>query len=71
MKKRASQKKRGFLTKLINKFTIYPSNPGENGERIANNIIYARTSTKGFFGVIWKTIFAGMQNIMLKSGRYQ
>jgi hypothetical protein len=60
-----------FLTKLINKYTIYPSNPSEGVEREANNVIYARTSTKGFFAVVWKTIFAGMQNIMMKTGRYE
>jgi hypothetical protein len=64
-------KTKQFLTKLINKFTIYPSNPSEGRERVASNVVYARTSTKGFFGIIWKTIFAAMQNIMLKSGRYQ
>jgi hypothetical protein len=60
-----------LLTKLINKFAIYSSNPSEGRERVADKVIYARTSNKGFLGVIWKTMFAGMQNIMLKSGRYQ
>lgn len=60
-----------FLTKLINKYTLYPDNPSEGTERAANDIIYARISTQAFFGVVWKTIFAGMQNIMMKSGRYE
>jgi hypothetical protein len=64
-------KTKQFLTKLINKFVIYSSNPSDGRERVADKVIYARTSNKGFFGVIWKTMFAGMQNIMLKSGQYQ
>jgi hypothetical protein len=64
-------KTKKFLTKIINKFAIYPSNPSEGRERFANDVVYARTSSKAFFGVVWKTIFYGMQNIMLKSGRYQ
>ena len=64
-------KTKKFLTKIINKFTIYPSNPSHGIERSANNVVYARTSSKSFFGVVWKTIFFGMQQIMLKSGRYQ
>lgn len=64
-------KTKQFLTKLLNKFAIYSSNPSEGKERIADDVVYARTSNKGFFGVIWKTIFAGMQKIMLKSGSYR
>jgi hypothetical protein len=64
-------KKKNFLSKIINKFAIYPSNPSEGVERVANDVVYARTSSKAFFGLIWKTIFSGMQNIMMKSGRYQ
>ena len=64
-------KTKKFLTKLVNKFVIYPSNPANGEERIANDVTYARTSSKSFFGVVWKTIFFGMQNIMMKSGRYQ
>ena len=64
-------KTKKFLTKLINKFTIYPSNPSEGVQRVADNVVYARTSSKSFFGVVWKTVFAGMQNIMMKTGRYE
>ncbi len=64
-------KTKKFLSKIINKFTIYPSNPSEGVERVADNVVYARTSSKAFFGVVWKTIFAGMQNIMMKTGRYE
>lgn len=64
-------KTKRFLTSILNKFTISPSNPANGVERVANNVVYARTSTKSFFGVVWKTIFYGMQNIMLKTGRYQ
>ena len=64
-------KTKKFLTRIINKFSIYPSNPWEGQERVAKDVVYARTSSKSFFGVVWKTIFFGMQNIMMKTGRYQ
>lgn len=64
-------KTRNFLSKILNRFSIFPSNPSEGKERVADDVVYARTSSKSFFGVVWKTIFAGMQNIMMKSGRYQ
>jgi hypothetical protein len=64
-------KTKKFLTKILNKFTIYPANPGTAGvERVATNAGRVRLSTQGFFGFVWKSLFAGMQNIMLKSGRY-
>jgi hypothetical protein len=64
-------KTKKFLSKILNKFSIYPDNPGNGVERVATDVVYARLSTKGFFGVVWKTIFAGMQNIMMKSGHYE
>ncbi|MEI6947510.1 hypothetical protein V9K67_09980 [Paraflavisolibacter sp. H34] len=65
-------KTKKFLTKLLNKFALYDSNPGSDGkERVATNVVYARTSSKSFIGVVWKTIFAGMQNIMMTAGRYE
>lgn len=66
-----ANKTKKFLTKLINKFSIYSSNPSEGVERVADNVVYARVSSKAFFGVVWKTVFAGMQNIMMKTGRYE
>lgn len=64
-------KTKKFLTKIINKVIVYPSNPSGGQERVANDVIYARISSKSFFGVIWKTIFFGMQTIMMKTGSYQ
>jgi len=58
-----------FLTKIINKYTLKDSNPGPDGrERTAVPVIRARITTQSFFGLIWKTIFTGMQTIMLNSG---
>jgi hypothetical protein len=60
-----------FLTKLLRKFVLNPSNPGPDGvERTATNIRVMRLTDKAFFGLIWQTIFTGMQDIMMKSGRY-
>ena len=59
-----------FLTKIFNRYTIYTSNPEAGIERQATGAVYARTSSKSFFGVVWKTIFFGIKDIMLKKGRY-
>ena len=59
---------RGFLTNLLNKFAIYTSNPASGTERTANDVKTARLTTQSFFGVIWQAVFAGMQNIILKTG---
>lgn len=56
-----------FLTNLLNKFAMYPSNPSGGLERKASGVKVARLTTQTFFGVIWQAVFAGMQNIMLKS----
>jgi hypothetical protein len=60
-----------FLTKMLNRFTIHESNPGGGTERMATNATRVRVSSQAFFGLVWKTIFAGMQNVMMKSGRYE
>ncbi|HVG42736.1 MAG TPA: hypothetical protein VM888_14085, partial [Chitinophagaceae bacterium] len=61
-------KTKKFLTKILNKFTIYAANPVPGGqERIATNANQVRLTSQGFFGVLWKAIFAGMQNIIVKS----
>lgn len=65
-------KTKKFLTKLLNKFTLYDSNPGPEGhERRAENAKALRLSTQAFFGLLWKSLFKGMQQVMFKSGRYE
>lgn len=65
-------KTKKFLTKLLNRFVIWPDNPGPDGvERVAQNRKVLRLTTQSFFGLIWKTIFAGMQDVMMKTGRYE
>jgi len=65
-------KTKKFMTKILNRFVIWPNNPGPDGtERIAQNKTVARLTTQSFFGLLWKSIFAGMQDVMMKSGRYQ
>ncbi|HEU4469515.1 MAG TPA: hypothetical protein VFR58_00405 [Flavisolibacter sp.] len=60
-----------FLTKILNKFVIWPGNPGPDGiVRRSSGARVLRLTTHSFFGLIWKTIFAGMQDIMMRSGRY-
>lgn len=57
---------RGFFTKVINK-TVHPHNPEPNGvERTATNVRFQRLTTQAFFGVIWKSLFAGMQEVMMR-----
>ncbi|HEV7620740.1 MAG TPA: hypothetical protein VGO09_03355, partial [Flavisolibacter sp.] len=60
-----------FLTKLVNRFVLWSANPEPGGnERIMHNKRVARLTTEAFFGLLWKSIFAGMQDIMMKAGRY-
>lgn len=59
---------RGFLTKLLNRYAIYTSNPASGTERQAYDIKTSRLTTQSFFGVIWQAVFAGMQQIILKTG---
>lgn len=54
---------RKFLTKLLNRYAIHTSN---NGQLKATGVRTARLTTQSFFGIIWKSVFAGMQQIMLK-----
>jgi hypothetical protein len=61
-----------FLTKLVNQFTLHPDNPGPEGVlRQGREVVYARPSTKSFFATVWKTLFKGMEDVMLKSGVYE
>lgn len=65
-------KTKKFMTKILNRFVIWPDNPGPDGvERVSQNARVSRLTTQSFFGLIWKTIFVGMQDVMMKSGRYQ
>jgi hypothetical protein len=65
-------KTKKFMTKLLNKFTLYDSNPGPNGVlRQATGAQRSRISSQSFFGLIWKSLFTGMQDVMMKSGRYE
>lgn len=60
-----------FLTKILNKFTLHPNNPGENGVlRRGENVRRSRLTSQAFFGVLWKSIFSGMQAVMMKTGRF-
>lgn len=60
-------KRRKFLTRLLNRFVLHPSNPGNDGvERTARDVGYRRITSQSFFGLIWKTIFAGMQDVMIR-----
>jgi hypothetical protein len=65
-------KTKKFMTKFLNRFVLWSDNPGPDGiERSAQNKRVARLTTQSFFGLLWKTIFAGMQDVMMRSGRYE
>ena len=60
-----------FITKILNKYTLHPSNPGIDGiERQSGEVPYFRPGSQSFFTFIWKTVFAGMQRVMLKTGQF-
>jgi hypothetical protein len=62
---------RKFITKLLNKFVIWPDNPGPDGvERVVRNKKVLRLTTQSFFNFLWKVIFSGMQDVIMKSGQY-
>ena len=61
-----------FLTKILNKFTLHQSNPGEGGiVRQAVGVKRSRITSQSFFGLLWKSVFGGMQGVMMKSGRFE
>lgn len=65
-------KTKKFVTKILNRFVLWSGNPGSDGlERTAKNKVVQRLTTDSFFGFLWKSIFAGMQEVMMKSGRYE
>jgi hypothetical protein len=54
-----------LLTKILNKYTLQSSNPGMDGrERVARGVVRSRLMTQPFLGLVWKTIYTGMQDIM-------
>jgi len=69
-KETGETKTKKFVTKIVNKFVLWPSNPGSDGrERVSMYKNVSRLTTQAFFGLIWKTIFAGMQDIVMKTGQ--
>lgn len=66
-KKEDKMKKDGLMTFLANLLGVRKNNPTKNGEEtIAENIVVKRTAVMPFFNMIWKTLFGGMKDIMLK-----
>jgi hypothetical protein len=60
---------KGLLTRVVNKYTLLHNNPDASGrEYFAGNVQQSRLMTQTFFGLIWKSIFSGMQTIMTNSG---
>jgi hypothetical protein len=60
-----------FITKIVNKYVVFSDNPIAGKERIAVNKKVPRLTTHSFFAQLWKSVFAGMQVIMMKTGEYQ
>ena len=61
--------KKGLLSFLANRMVIYKDNPsGKDKERIANNVLTQRESTKSFFNFIWKTLSTSAGKIVLRPG---
>jgi hypothetical protein len=63
-----TNKTRKFLTKILNRYAINPSNAGGAAGIRAKGVRVARLTTQSFFGIIWRAVFEGMERIMLKSG---
>ncbi|GAA4338887.1 hypothetical protein [Flaviaesturariibacter amylovorans] len=62
-------KTRVFLNKLLNKYTLRHDNPDASGREMrATQVQQSRLMTQAFFGLVWKSIFSGMQTIMTNAG---
>ncbi len=57
-----------FLTKVLNKYTLYSSNPAAGGKVRTANVKELRVTSRSFFGLFWKTVSGGMQSVALKHG---
>ncbi|HUQ96443.1 MAG TPA: hypothetical protein VM010_02175 [Chitinophagaceae bacterium] len=65
-------KTKKFMTKLLNRFTLQENNPGPDGVlRKAVGAQRSRISSQSFFGLVWKSLFTGMQEVMMKTGRFE
>ncbi len=60
---------RKFLTRAVNNHMLYQSNPLDGTHRVAREVKFMRLTTQSFFGVIWKSLFGGMQQVMMRSGQ--
>ena len=59
-------KTKKLITRILNRYTLYPANPLDGNERRAVGIERTRTSAQSFAALVWQGIFAGMQDIMMK-----
>ncbi|MGZ8536628.1 MAG: hypothetical protein ACXWV9_00130 [Flavisolibacter sp.] len=59
--------RRNFITKVVNRYVVFSDNPEGGRERISNNKTVHRLTMHSFFGQLWKSVFAGMQVIMMKN----
>ena len=62
-------KTKTFLTKIVNKYTLQPANPAPGKNVRTAKLRQLRLTSQGFFGLIWKSVFGGMQSIMLNEGQ--
>jgi hypothetical protein len=66
-KKEHGMKEDKFMTFLANLVGVRKENPSQDGkETIATGITVKRTPEMPFFNMVWKTLFGGMKDIMLK-----
>nr|MBA2746493.1 hypothetical protein [Flavisolibacter sp.] len=63
-----TRESRGFISKAVNRFIVYNHNPLNGNTRVARGAKFMRLNDQSFFGMVWRSIFAGMQEIMLSSG---
>ena len=66
-KKETGMKEDKIMTFLANLVGIRKKNPADDGtETIGQNIVVRRTPEMPFFNMVWKTLFGGMKDVMLK-----
>jgi hypothetical protein len=56
-----------FLSRVMNRQVLVRNNPENGMERKAEQVRFLRLTTQSFFAVLWKSIFAGMQEVFMKT----
>jgi hypothetical protein len=60
-------KTNSFATKVVNRLALRHNNPEKGYQKNASGVSVLRISSQSFFGLLWKSVFAGIQSIIMKA----